>query len=192
MHRRAPCRRSFRALDFPRQTFRQTIAPADHRETHIIAHQIFSFGIEIIAQKRHQRRDFRLRPTPIVGGERVARQRRDTLIWRGANDASQRFDACLVSFQTRQSPLRRPAPIAVHDDRDVKFAIESTWHCKVSFQKNVSWAARAVLRCRNLRPRSWQRPEPAAQAARDNPRSGGVRYGSAGKRFADDCLRSFW
>ncbi len=113
-----------RAPDCRGDAVGETIAAADHREPNAVTNQAFDFARQIKPQQRHQRRDLRSRPAPIVAGEGVERQRSHALLWRGFHDAPDRFDAGFVAAQARQPPSRRPSSIAIHDDADVELGLE--------------------------------------------------------------------
>ena len=131
--------RGFRAADRVGDAGGQAVAAADHGEAHAVAHQSFDLVGKIKPQQRHQRGHFRLRPAPIVAGERIQRQRADALLRRRLHHAADRLDAGLVAAQPRQPLPDRPASIAVHDDADMQFGLQFGWktalHRKVSLQK---------------------------------------------------------
>src|ERR1700759_2295148 len=68
------------------------------------------------------------------------------------DDAPDRLAAGLVTAQPRQTESRGPAPVAVHDDSDVKSCRKSggvlTLHCKAPGQKRGSGRRDAKARWR--------------------------------------------
>ena len=75
---------------------------------------------QIALQQRHQHVDFGHRTLPVFDRERVERQHLDAEARRRLDDLAHRLDAGAVAFDARQMPLRRPPPVAVHDDGDVR------------------------------------------------------------------------
>ena len=70
-------------------------------------------------QQSHQLADLGGGPRPVLGAEREDRQDFDAEIARRAHRAPQRLDAPAMTFAARQTARRRPASVAIHDDRDV-------------------------------------------------------------------------
>ena len=59
------------------------------------------------------------RTAPVVGGERPKREIFDADLGRRGRDAADIVGAMLMARQPRQTSLRRPSAVAIHDDRDV-------------------------------------------------------------------------
>src|SRR5205085_2014524 len=78
---------------------------------------------EIVAdealQEPHQLADLGGGPAPVLGRKTIDRQVADTKLSRGTHGAAQRFDAAAMTFHARQAAARRPAAVAIHDDRHV-------------------------------------------------------------------------
>ena len=75
--------------------------------------------LERAQEQVHQDRDLFRRAAPVLAREREQREVVDAALDAGADDAAHRLDALAVTGDARQQPLLRPAPVAVHDDRDV-------------------------------------------------------------------------
>jgi hypothetical protein len=123
VQRRAVGRCALGAADLARQARRDAVAAADHAEAHVVAHEVVELVTEIEAQQLHQTHDFGRRPSPVVAGKRIERQRADALLRRRLDHAAQCFDTGDVALMPRQPPGDSPAAIAVHDDADVQFRV---------------------------------------------------------------------
>src|SRR4051812_28117965 len=64
----------------------------------------------------HERKHFRFRALPVLGGEGVERQILDAQIAAAFDALAHRFRALLVAFDPRQPAVLGPAAVAVHDD----------------------------------------------------------------------------
>src|SRR5512139_832872 len=67
----------------------------------------------------HQQADFFLRAPPVFGTEREYREMGHPTLGAGADHSAQRLNPLAMPRHTRHQPVFCPAPIAVHDDRDV-------------------------------------------------------------------------
>ena len=98
---------------------RQAMDLADDFEPDIVFVQVFRLGLEIVDEIFHQRVHLVFRPIPILRGKRVEREILDAEFARRADDFARRIRAAPVALDARQVARLRPAPVAVHDHRDV-------------------------------------------------------------------------
>ena len=89
------------------------------RKRMLFLRSVLKLEAQIALEQRHQRVDFGARPLPVLDRERVERQHADAQPRRRFDDVAHRIDAGTMALDARQVALRRPAPVAVHDDRDV-------------------------------------------------------------------------
>ena len=81
--------------------------------------QLVDLAVERIEEQLHEAADLDRRPLPVLAREREQRERTD-LATRAFLDAhAHRAHAFLVAGVARQAARLGPAPVAVHDDRDV-------------------------------------------------------------------------
>ena len=113
------CGLRFRQLQFAAHVGRELLVAADDAEPDVVAQQRVQLEPQISLQQRHQRRHFGDRTLPVLDRKRVERQHLDAEPRRAFDDVAHRLDAGAMSFDARQVALRRPAAVAVHDDRDV-------------------------------------------------------------------------
>src|SRR5271169_3431813 len=86
----------------------------------IIFVERLDFRLEIAAEKAHQEVDFRLGTLfPVLLGEGVERQSRNSYARRGFDRRTHGGDAGAVSGNARHVPTPSPAPISIHDDGDM-------------------------------------------------------------------------
>jgi hypothetical protein len=91
-----------------------------HRvEPDLVLEDLLPFLLQIVAEKVHQSGHLLHRPGPVLGGERVERERLDADAARGAGDLADAVAPLPVTLQPGQAALLRPAPVAVHDDAHV-------------------------------------------------------------------------
>ena len=98
---------------------RELLLSADDAKPDVVLEQRVQLEAQIPLEQRHQRRDFRLRPLPVLEREGVQRQDVDAEPSRRFNRFADRSDAGPMAFDARQVAARGPAAVAVHDDRDV-------------------------------------------------------------------------
>src|SRR6266481_5603031 len=107
---------------------------SDVFQTDIIFVERLDFRFEIAAQKAHQKIDFRLRTLlPVLLGESVECQRRDSDARRGFDCRTHGGDTGAMSGDARHVPASGPAPVSVHDNSDMLG--EARW---IKPQVNVS------------------------------------------------------
>ena len=98
----------------------ELLGAADDAEADVVLEQRAELEPDVPLEQHHQRVDFGARPLPVLDRERVEREHVDAEPRRGFDDVAHRVDAGAVAFDARQVALRRPAPVAVHDDGDVR------------------------------------------------------------------------
>ena len=74
---------------------------------------------EQVAVEVHDEPDLGRRPSPVLGRERVDGQPAHTEFQCALDRVEQRMLTCPVPVVAWQAALSSPAPVAVHDDRDV-------------------------------------------------------------------------
>ncbi len=122
------------ALDLRREPARKAVPASDHSKACAAPHEPRRLGSDVASHQPHQGRDLGRRPAPVVDGEGIEGKRADALVRRCFRDAPNGLDAGFVPAASRHSPRRGPAPVAIHDDADVKFRGESAVHCCVPLQ----------------------------------------------------------
>src|SRR6185295_2190413 len=101
------------------QLHRQRLAFADEAQPHAVAIEFVDFAIERIQEQLHEAADFDGRPVPVLAREGEQRERFH-LAARALLDAhAHRSHALAMSGMARLAAGFGPAPVAVHDDRDV-------------------------------------------------------------------------
>ena len=78
-----------------------------------------AFALQVFAQQAHQKIHFRLRPPPVFQRKSVQRQARAIQPRASFDDHARGFHARSMPGNPRQMATLRPAPVAVHDCRDV-------------------------------------------------------------------------
>ena len=110
------------ALERPAERRRQPVPPADAAKSDAGLDERRCLGPQITVEERQEHCDFRPRPLPVVGGERVQRQRADAEPRRGLDDLTHAAHALLVPCRAREATRRGPPAVAVHDDGGVHHA----------------------------------------------------------------------
>ncbi len=128
------CRRTDRAL-----------AVADESDAHLVLVEIGDLAIERVHEQAHQCGDFIRRTLPVLAGECEDGERFDAALRALLDRRTHARDAFLVAGRTRQATGVRPAPVAVHDDRDVT-GQQLAQICMISF----SFAARTASTSGNV------------------------------------------
>src|SRR5262249_39765205 len=93
---------------------------ADHAQAHLVLHEFGQLVIDRLLEQPHQRADFVLRAVPVLRRERVQREKAQPGSVCGPHDRAGRFDALAMAGDARQSALRGPASVAVHDHGHVR------------------------------------------------------------------------
>src|SRR5438094_552262 len=116
---RVVARRLDHVVDPPAHLERHAVRTPEHAETHVALHELRQLRADRPLEQAQEGRHLVLRPTPVLGRERVQRQVAQAERVRGADDRARRLHALPVAGDARQAPPRRPAAIAIHDDRDM-------------------------------------------------------------------------
>ncbi len=95
-------------------------AITDEAQPHPLFRQAGDLMPEIMPQQTRQVGDLPRRPPPVLAAEGIQRQPADPLPDRRLDRPPQRLGARLMARHARQAPRRRPSPIAIHDDRDMR------------------------------------------------------------------------
>ena len=95
---------------------RQAVNLAHHFQLHVVTIQFGDFTFKVTRQILHQHVHFFLGPVPIFDREGVQREIFDVDLARRTHHRAHGLGAMPMAFDTRQTSLFRPAPIAVHDD----------------------------------------------------------------------------
>src|SRR5690606_18753852 len=88
-------------------------------QAHALRAQFVDFFFERLHEQPHEQRDFFLRPPPDLGTERKQCQVAHASAATRFDHPSYRLHAAGVAGRTRQKALRGPAPVAIHDDRQM-------------------------------------------------------------------------
>lgn len=97
----------------------ETWAPAGPADPHAQIVELVAATVDHVAIEAHQPAHLVGGALPVLGGERIGRQVRDTQLDRAVDDIQQRRLAAGMTLGALESTLLGPAAIAVHDDRDV-------------------------------------------------------------------------
>jgi hypothetical protein len=98
---------------------RHAVSAAEHTEADVTLHQLGQLRADRPLEKAQEGRDLVLRPAPVLRRERVECQVVQAESVRRADDGARCLHPFSVAGDARQAPPRRPATVAVHDDRDV-------------------------------------------------------------------------
>src|SRR5438552_14986026 len=93
---------------------------ADHAQPDLVLHQLRQLAIDRLLEQPHQHGDLVLGPAPVLRRERIEREEPQAHRVRRANDGARRLDALAVARHPGQAALGGPAPVAIHDDGDVR------------------------------------------------------------------------
>jgi hypothetical protein len=97
----------------------QPFALADHSHAHIVLVQLREIVSHEALQEPHEIVDLVCRTRPVLGAEAIDREIFDSEFAGRRDDVAKRFDTAAMTFAARQPACRRPATVAVHDDRDM-------------------------------------------------------------------------
>jgi hypothetical protein len=97
----------------------ESVHAPDRDEADVVLHQRLQLFAEVLLEQHHQRGHFIAGPLPVLDGKRIERHHAELEPRRGLHDLAHGGDAGAMSFDARQAPRPRPAPVAVHDDGDV-------------------------------------------------------------------------
>src|SRR4029079_18388330 len=108
-----------RIVDQAEQVVLEARPRADHADPDTVLVQIGEVATDEAAQQAKQIVDFLARTRPVLRGEAEQSEMGYAELLRGVDRAPYALDALAVAFRARQTALGRPAPLAVHDDRDM-------------------------------------------------------------------------
>src|SRR5438105_13470501 len=91
----------------------------DHLQANSVTVQFGNLATQVMAQQAHQIVDLRRRPLPILRGEAEQCEVRNPKFGRGNDRAPRSLGTPPMAGDPRQAVSLRPAPVAVHDDRDM-------------------------------------------------------------------------
>ena len=136
----------FGDLDRAQQLRWDAITATDDSHAHVVGDTAICLGDEVAPKKTHQERHLARRTRPVIRGERVQSQHPNAAIGRCLHDLAHHARAGDVSGRPRPATSIRPAPIAIHDDRDVNTTLRRRqrrtdvrmFHCMVSVRQLVS------------------------------------------------------
>jgi hypothetical protein len=83
-----------------------------------LAREVRQLALDRLAEDLHQVLDLALGPRPVLGREGVDDQRLDAEVDGRLDGPAQGTRPGAMAFCDRQALALRPAPVAVHDDRD--------------------------------------------------------------------------
>ena len=90
---------------------------ADDADPDVVGVQIGEIVADEALQEAHEVGHLLRRPAPVLGREAVDREIADAELDRRADGAPHRLDAAAMALDPGQAAPRRPAAVAVHDDR---------------------------------------------------------------------------
>ena len=85
----------------------------------LLREQRVELAAQVVLQQPHERRDLALRALPVLDREGVEREHLEPEACRGLDRVAHRLDPGAVALDAVLLAQLRPAPVAVHDDRDV-------------------------------------------------------------------------
>ena len=106
-------------VHFPLHRFGNVVAAADHADANVLVHDRRAFFDHVLFEQMHQELEFQLRPLPVLARQAVQRELLDvepSALFGGAANAGH---AAAMALDARQALPLSPAPVAVHDGRDV-------------------------------------------------------------------------
>ncbi len=153
-----PAVRSSARLSSSRIVGRELVAAADHAEADVVLEERVELAAQVVLEQAHERRDLALGPLPVLDREGVEGQHLEAEAGRGLDGVAHGLDAGAVALDPVLAAQLGPAPVAVHDDRDVARQAREVDHAE----------ERPPRRCRRARPRAgpegtwrlWSRFEP--------------------------------
>src|SRR5207237_10072781 len=127
------------------QTVGQLVQATDHHEAHPILDERLRLAANGLLQQRHQRTDLFLVARPVLRREAIEREVLDAALARRAERPADRVHARAMPGDRRKMPPPRPAPIAVHDDRQMPgYGSRQTARISFSFALPISSVPRML------------------------------------------------
>jgi hypothetical protein len=108
-----------RVLDRLARGRRQLLAPAEEPDPDALRAQLVGLVANGLLQEPEEPGHLVVRAGPVLAAEGVQGEHRHPPLHRVTEQAADGLDACRVAFELRPALRACPAPIAVHDDRDV-------------------------------------------------------------------------
>ena len=99
------------------QLLRGAVPAADEARPDALLREVRQLPVDRLVEDLHQRVDLGRRPEPVLGRERVHRQRLDAEVDRRFDGAAERPRALAMPCFDRQAARLRPASVSVEDDR---------------------------------------------------------------------------
>src|SRR5919108_3928158 len=110
----------FCGANLPYERGLQAIPPANDGESNAVLTQRGRFGGKISLEKTHERGHFARWTLPVVGRERVQRERLDADTWCCLDNTTDRVSAGAMAGGAWKSARGGPSAVSIHNDRDVK------------------------------------------------------------------------
>ena len=101
------------------QLRRHAVTAAEEARSDALLREVGKLALDRLVQELDDRRDLVGRPSPVLGGERVDRERLDAEVDCRLDRAAEGSRALTVPLGDREAASRRPASVPVHDQRDV-------------------------------------------------------------------------
>ena len=101
-------------------SFFEIVAGADHLDLHARLMQVIEIVPDKALKQAHEVGDLLDRPVPVLHRKAVDRQIVKPKVDRRPHGFAQGFKTAPVALDPRQPSPRRPAPVAVHDDADMR------------------------------------------------------------------------
>ena len=92
---------------------------ADCLDADVVPVEAIGLILESVQQQAHQEGHFLLRTLPVLGRKRIQCQELNPELTTGLNGVADRLHPFAVPCNPRKAAAFRPAPVAVHDDRNV-------------------------------------------------------------------------
>src|SRR5262245_1344873 len=106
-------------MNFALQCLGDALQATQMTNLDILLMQVARLAIDELAENAHEAIDVARRARPILGREGVKRQVAHPLLGALAHNPPDVLGAGAMPGQARQPALLGPAPIAIHDDRDM-------------------------------------------------------------------------
>src|SRR5690606_3732692 len=97
----------------------QRVEIADMAQLRALPVQLLGLRLDRRAENTHQAGDFLLGTSPVLGRERPKGEVADAELRRARQHAADVLGPGLMAFETGETTLPGPSPIAIHDDGDV-------------------------------------------------------------------------
>ena len=112
---------------------------ADDAHLDVILVKLREVAANEAAQKPHEEGNLEWRAFPVLRRKAEEGEIGNAQVHGGAHAFPRAFDPAPVAFRPRQAPLRRPAAVAVHNDRDMFWKRALIPERKGLFLQSHSW-----------------------------------------------------